>query len=236
MFKKHKDIFLFFVFTLFLTLTASAQGAISGKFEREVEDSHSNQITKGEFFYESPKKMTAKVSEPVNQLMFITENIMTIYYPAENRAFRIKSEDPIALPFAQFFMLAVEEDYGLEEMGYTLTKHEIKGDTLYTYWDPQPKYKKLLGVFILGETDRGIVYTEAKTPDGNPKVRSFYAKHIKQGNSYLPAEIYSEFYHESGGTTKEHLRFYDLKLDIVTPEWIQEFELPDSVSLKEVEW
>ena len=233
--KTQKYISIFFVFTLFLTLSSSAQGAISGKFEREVENSHSNEITKGEFFYEGPKKMTLKVSEPVNQFMFITENIMTIYYPAENRAFRISAKEPMALPFAQFFMVAVKEDYGLEEMGYTLTKHEIKGDTLYTYWDPQPKYKKLLGVFILGETDNGVVYTEAKTPDGKPKAKSFYAKHIKHGNSYLPAEIYSEFYDELG-TTKEHLRFYDLKLNIATPEWIQKFELPDSVRLKEVEW
>lgn len=235
MFKTHKDIFLFFVFALFAVLTSSAQGAISGKFEREVEDSHSNQITKGEFFYEGPKKMTIKVSEPVNQLMFIFGNIMTIYYPGENRAFRISAKHPIALPFAQLFAGALNEDYGLGEMGYTLTKHEIKGDTLYTYWDPQPKYKKLLGIFILGETENRIVYTEAKTPDGKPKAKSFYAKHIRYGNSYLPTEIYSEYYDKSE-ITKEHLRFDGFKLEIVTPEWIQKFELPDSVRLTEVEW
>ncbi len=235
MFEVQKTISFFVLLTLLTNFASSVQGSISGKFEREVEDSVSSQITKGEFFYEGPQKMTIKVSEPVNQLMYIDGTTMTIYYPAENTAFRISAKDPIALPFPQLFAGALEEDYGLGEMGYTLTKHEIKGDTLYTYWDPQPKYEKILGAFILGEAENRMVCTEVRGPDGATKAKSSYARHLRYGNSYLPTEIYSEYYDESG-TRKERLRFDALTFEIVTPEWIQEFELPDSVTLTEVEW
>jgi len=160
---------------------------------------------------------------------------MLIYYPVEKKAFRIKAKGLIPMPFIQNILSIMKDDYGLTETGYTLTKHERKGDTLYTYWTPPRKLKKHLGKFILGTANGVLVYAEAKNPKGKTAAKSFYKKHIELAGKQFPLEVRSEIF---GGPkrTEEFVTYSEVEFNIALPDRVTSFKLPDSVPVDEVEW
>jgi hypothetical protein len=127
------------------------------------------------------------------------------------------------------------DDYGLTEMGYTLAKHEAKGDTLYTYWDPPPSLKKRLGEFILGTTNGLLAYAEARNPNGRTAAKSFYKKHTELAGKYFPLEVHSEIY-DGSDRIEEYVAYSDVEFNIPLPDRVANFDLPDSIYVKEVEW
>ena len=208
---------------------------LSLKFERKTVQDDSTEIVKGIAYYKAPQRVFIQVQEPINQIMFIDQKVMLIYYPVEKKAFRIKTKGPIPMPFVQTILSVMKDDFGLTEMGYTLAKHERKGDTLYTYWDPPDKLKKNVGKFILGTTNGVLVYAEAREPKGEVAGKSFYKKHTELAGKYFPLEIRSEI-HDGSKCIEEHVSYSDVKLNISPPDGTVNFKLPDSVPVKEVEW
>ena len=225
---------------LLLTLNSLAQGVekldtISLEFQRKVVESDSTEIVKGIAYYQAPQKMFVQVQYPVNQIMLINGGTMLIYYPVEQKAFRIKAKGPIPMPFIQTVLSVMKDDYGLTEMGYTLAKHEKKGETLYTYWDPPRKLKKHLGRFVLGTVKDALVYTETRAAKGKATAKSFYKNHIELAGRRFPLEIHSEIIAGSKHT-KEFVSYRDVKLNVSLPDKVVNFQIPDSVPVKEVDW
>jgi outer membrane lipoprotein-sorting protein len=224
---------------LFILVSGTAKAEMLNTFSAQVErtlvEHNKEEIVKGIIYYQAPNNVVVEVHTPLEQIMAITDKVMLIYYPNAKKAFRIKSKNPIPPPFIQTIIGAMKEDYGLIKQGYTFIKHEKKGDTLYTYWEPPSKQKKNLGVFILGTLSNKLVYAEAQIPDGTPAVKSFYQKHLQFGDSYIPLDISSEYYNESD-IMREHIIFSDVKFNPVIPDHILEFKIPDGIPVKEVEW
>lgn len=232
-------MYIIFLILLF-ALNSVAYGTekldtISLKFERKVVQDDSTEIVKGIAYYQAPLKVFIEVNEPVKQIMVVDGEVMLIYYPVEQKAFRIKAKGLIPMPFIQNILSIMKDDYGLTETGYTLTKHERKGDTLYTYWTPPRKLKKYLGKFILGTADGVLVYAEAKNPKGKTAAKSFYKKHIELAGKQFPLEVRSEIF---GGPkrTEEFVTYSEVEFNISLPDRVTSFKLPDSVPVDEVEW
>jgi hypothetical protein len=225
---------------LFILVSGTAKSEMlntfSAQIERTLVEHNKEEIVKGIIYYQAPQEVFIEVDTPLEQIMAITDKVMLIYYPNAKKAFRIKSKNPIPPPFIQTIIGAMKEDYGLIKVGYTFIKHEKKGDTLYTYWEPPSKQKKFLGIFILGTLSNKLVYAEAQTPDGTPAVKSFYRKHLKFGDSYIPLDISSEYYDKSEIMRGEHIIFSDVKFNPVIPDRILNFKIPDGIPVKEVEW
>ena len=163
--KKLKYATLLLVAILILnvpTFSDQATGIMSLQFQREVTDKDSAETLKGTVYYQPLHKAFIEILEPISQLMVIDGKVMTIYYPVEKKAFRFHGQGPIPMPFIQNILSVMQDDYGLTEMGYSLTKHKTKADTLYTYWDPPKKLKKKLGQFVLGTSKNRLVYAEHK--------------------------------------------------------------------------
>ena len=228
------------ILTLLLILSPLAYGAeevdtISLKFERKVVEGSSTDIVKGIAYYQAPQKMFIQVQEPVNQIMLVNGGTMLIYYPVERKAIRIKAKGPIPMPFIQTVLSVMKEDYGLTEMGYTLWKHEIKGETLYTYWKPSDDLKEHFGLFTLGTINGMLVYTETKSPKGKDSAKSFYKKHIDLAGKSFPLEIRSEIVNGSR-RSETFVSYDDVKLNVSLPDEVTKFRVPDSVSIEEIEW
>lgn len=217
------------VLTALLTINT-----LSAEFERKLVTADSKETLKGIIYYH-PQKAVIEVNDPVHQIMTFSGNIMTIFYPEEGKAFRIKAKNLISIPFVQGFVQVIKEDYGLGELGYKLTRHETRGDTLYTHWSPPPKQKKILGMFTLVMVKEKLVYAEAQTPDGEPAVRSSYRNYAELNGKSFPLEIYSEIYSKSGLST-ESVTYSDVQFNLPLPERILNFTIPDSVSVKEIQW
>lgn len=205
------------------------------KFVRKVVQSDSTEVVKGIAYYQASEKVFIEVQGPISQIMIIDGGVMLIYYPVEKKAFRMKAKGPIPMPFVQAILSVMKDDYGLTEMGYTLAKHETKGDTLYTYWDPPRKLKKHLGKFILGTANSLLVYAEARNPKGKTVAKSFYRKHTELAGKYFPLEVRSEIY-DGSNRTEEYVVYSDVKFNIPLPDRVVNFKLPDSIDVKEVEW
>ncbi|MBM3242321.1 hypothetical protein FJZ31_39140 [Candidatus Poribacteria bacterium] len=215
--------------------TFESLSTFSAKVERRFVEHHKEEFVKGTIYYQAPNKVVVEVDTPLEQVMAITDKVTLIYYPNAKKAFRIKSKNPITPPFIQSIIGAMKADYGLTEAGYTMIKHERKEETLYTYWNPPSKMKKVLGIFIWGTVDNKIVYAETQTPDGKSVARSFYRNHIKFEDSYVPLEVFSEF-NDEAGLTQEHVTYSDVKFNPDLPERIVNFKIPDSIPVKEVKW
>jgi outer membrane lipoprotein-sorting protein len=208
---------------------------ISLKFERKVVQNNSTEIVKGIAYYKAPHRVFIEVQQPLKQIMIVEKDVLTIYYPVENKAFHIKSKGPIPMPFIQAILSAMKDDYGLSEAGYNLTKTEKKGNILYTYWDPPKEHKKKMGRFILG-TENGLLnYAEALDPKGKTVIKSFYQKHIEFNGKHFPLEARSEII-EGSKRTEEYVTYSDVKFNVSLPQEVVSFRLPDSVQVKEIEW
>ena len=52
----------------------------------------------------------------------------------EKQAFRFISEGRVPLPFVESIIQTTQAEYGLTAIGYTLDKHDVVDEVLYTYW------------------------------------------------------------------------------------------------------
>lgn len=208
---------------------------LSLRFEREFGDGHSKELVKGAMYFQAPEKVVLTVSEPVNQVMVVTPNAMTIYYPDEKKGFHITSKNPIPPPFIQGILAALKEDYGLVELGFELAEHGVKGDTLFTTWTPRKKHKKFLGRFVLGRVGDKVVYAEVKTPDEKYSAKSFYRNHVSFEGKHIPLEIFSITNDESGAKV-EHVTYREVQFNTALPDSLINFRVPAGVPVKEVEW
>ena len=94
--------------------------------------------------------------------MIAKGNILEIYYPEQKQAFRFISEGQIPLPLIETIIQSTQAEYGLTALGYTLDKHDVIDEVLYTYWTPPEKAKDKLGAVILGIRKDRLISAEVK--------------------------------------------------------------------------
>ena len=126
--------------------------------------------------------------------MVVQDKVLEIYYPLENQAFRFIAKGRIPLPFVESIIQSTQAEHGLTAIGYSLDRHEIVDDVLYTYWTPPEKAKDRPGTIILGSRADRLISAEVKTPDDKPAAKSIYRNHTKLGDSYIPMEVTSSLY------------------------------------------
>ena len=122
-------------------------------------------------------------------------------------------------------------------MGYTLEKHDIVDNVLYTYWKPPEKEKRTLGSVILGMRDDRLISAEVKNPKGHLVARTLYQNHSKMGLNYIPMRVLSSTY----GAQSELLRYEQIvysnpQMNVEPPNPILNFRIPESVKVQEVKW
>jgi len=230
-----RKIYLILILML-IVLNAYGQiiKTVSVKFTRIVKQKKSEEIIKGNIYYEGNKTIVV-TKEPLNQWMILENNIMLIYYPDKKKAIRIKSKNPVSLPFFHSFIGLVDENLGLAKLGYTIDKNELHGDTLFVYWKPPKKAENILGEFILSLKNNIIVSTKSKDPKGKTIIKTSYNSFIEHDNQFFPLEIKSVIYSGNNVTT-ESIIYNNPVFDESLPKQISQFTLPDDIEVKEVEW
>ena len=126
--------------------------------------------------------------------MVAKDKVLEIYYPVENRAFRFIAKTRIPLPFIESFLQSTQAEYGLTAIGYSLDRHEIADDVLYTHWTPPAKAKDKFGIVILGSHNGRLISAEAKIPDGQLTTKSLFRNHTRLGDGYFPMEVTYSLY------------------------------------------
>ena len=122
-------------------------------------------------------------------------------------------------------------------IGYTLDKHDVVDQILYTYWKPPEKAKDKLGRVILGMHNDRLISAEIKNPEGYIIGRSRYQNHSKIGINYIPMEVTSSTYGEKSEVLQqEKIVYSNPQVNIEIPNPILNFTIPESVEVKEVRW
>ncbi len=224
----------FIISILLITLINESPDTIFLNFERKAIQSNSTEIIKGVAYYKSPNRLFIEVNDPIKQIMIVEKNIMTIYYPEDNKAFHIKSKKPFTMPFINSIITVIKKDYGLTELGYTLVKHEKKDSKIYTYWEPPKDKKRIMGQFIIATEDNCLVYAELKNNEGKSVAKSFYRNHIKIDGKLFPMEVRSEIM-EGTNIMEEHITYSEVKFNVAIPKEILNFRIPNSVKIENVE-
>ena len=190
-----------FSITLLLTcflchvLHASPLKTLSLDFTRELTENDKTEHIAGTLHYDaSAARVVVEVTAPIKQIMVVKDKELEIYYPVEKQAFRFISEGRIPLPFVESIVQSTQAEHGLTAIGYSLEKHDIVNEVLYSYWSPPKKAKDKLGTIILGMQDDRLISAEVKNPKGHIIARSHYQNHSKVGMNYVPMMVTSSTY------------------------------------------
>ena len=229
---------LLFTSLLCTALHAAPLKILSLDFARELTEGDKKETITGTLHYDvKAARVVVEVTEPLKQIMVVQDKVLEIYYPVENQAFRFIAKGRIPLPFIESILQSTQAEYGLTAIGYSLDKHEIVDDVLYTHWTPPKKTKDKLGPVILGSRDGRLISAEVKTPDGKLNAKSFYRNHTRLGDSHIPMEVTSSIYGPNSEVLEhEHVVYSNSQLNAQPPAPILQFEIPESVEVKEVEW
>ncbi len=229
--------FFLFIFLLLFTSISLCQTfqTIEVEFERVYVNKDITEILGGKIFYQSPDDLRLLITKPIKQWMILRGNKFDIYYPDDKKAFRIISKFPPSLPLFEAFVGAVKEDYGLIELGYSMSTYGTKGETLFTYWDPPEKTSKTLGKFTLEFIENKIAYVEAINAKGKIIAKSFYRNHLSYGANYFPLEITTVRYFDSDSTF-EKVTYTNPVFDKKFSSDSTDFKIPFEVKVEEIEW
>lgn len=219
-------------------LFAAPIKTLSLDFTRELTEKGKTETTAGTLHYDAKaKRVVVEVSEPLAQIMLVTGKVLEIYYPKEKQAFRFISEGRIPLPFVESIIQSTQAEYGLTALGYSLNKHDVKDELLYTYWKPPKKARDKLGEVILGMRDDRLISAEVKNPDGRLAATSRYQHHSKLGDNYIPMEVNATLYGEkSTPLQQERIVYSNPQVDAEPPNPILTFTIPAPVKIKELRW
>ena len=231
-------IILLLIFLLVDSLYAAPLKTLSLEFTRELTENGKTEHIAGTLHYDlKAARVVVEVTKPVKQIMVVKDNVLEIYYPVEKQAFRFISEGRVPLPFVESIIQTTQAEYGLTAIGYTLDKHDVVEEVLYTYWKPPEKAKDTLGSVILGMHNDRLISAEVKNPEGYIIGRSRYQNHSKIGINYIPMAVTSSTYDaKSEVIQREQIVYSNPEVNAKTPNPMLNFTIPESAEVKESKW
>ena len=231
-------IILLLIFLFVDVLYAAPLKTLSLEFTRELSENGETEHIAGTLHYDvKAARVVVEVTKPVKQIMVVKDNVLEIYYPVEKQAFRFISEGRVPLPFVESIIQTTQAEYGLTAIGYTLDKHDVVEEVLYTYWSPPEKAKDTLGSVILGMHNDRLISAEIKNPEGYIIGRSRYQNHSKIGINYIPMKVTSSTYDTKSEVIQhEEIIYSNPAVNTKTPNPMLNFTIPESVEVKERKW
>lgn len=226
---------MFFLIAALLVSSPASMFNLVVNIERTVRSENKAETVKGLIFYQPPDDILLHVTEPVNQWIRFRDQSLLIYYPEHKQAFRILGNAPFTLLFFQAFVGVMQEGLGLTEMGFTLSRSEIRNDTLITYWLPPEKAKRMLGPVLIGMINDRISFMEVRNGKGKIIGRLNYGDYRKVSDVWLPLKI-SAFRVWGRDTTFETVTYSNPRMNVNLPQEVIDFKIPEDTEVREVRW
>lgn len=220
------------------SLHATPLKTLSLDFTRELTEYNETVHTTGTLHYDvKAARVVVSVVEPIKQIMVVKDNVLEIYYPLEQQAFRFISQGRVPLPFVESIIQSTQPEYGLTAVGYSLERHEIVADVLYTYWTPPKKATDKIGTVILGMRDNRLISTEVKNPKGDTIANSQYQNHSKVGMNFIPMTVTSKAYGANSEVLQhERIVYSNPQVNAVKLNPMLDFTIPESVKVEVIKW
>ncbi len=226
------------ILSLIRPLHAAPLKTLSMDFTREVTENGTKERIEGTLHYDVDRlKVVIDVKKPIRQIMVAEKNKLEIYYPNQKQAFRFISEGSVPLPLVESIIQSTQAEYGLDALGYSLNKHNIVDDILYTYWNPSEETQEKFGTVILGIQNEKLISAEVRNRKEIIVTRTLFQKHKKIGITYIPMQVTASNYGEKSEIIRfEKILFSQPQANSEKPNPILKFKIPQSVKVKEIKW
>jgi hypothetical protein len=205
------------------------------EFTRDFKQKNIEEKIEGLLYYQFPEKVIVFIHKPICQWMSFENNWILIYYPEDSIAFKFVSPYPVSFSFFETFLNVTKEDFGVCSRGYSLLSHEIKKDTLITYWKPPKGLSERIGDLKLVFVANRIVSSELKKITGEPLLKTSYSDHFNYGEYYFPLGISSMLFSDTD-TLFEKISYRNPIFNDSLPEDVINFEIPEGIKIEEIEW
>jgi hypothetical protein len=169
---------------------------------------------------------------PIEQWIWVLGQTLTVYYPAEKRALRLRDTTPVQLPFFEAFLNADGAELGLTRMGFRVATSSFDGDSLVTDWvSPESVSKQISGARTVYRGDR-LAGLEFIDPAGHPLARTRYGQYCEFGSAFFPLQIVTTRYQPS--FVVEHMSFSPPTFDSASLDSIAALRVPPDVAIDDI--
>lgn len=211
---------LFFVnlYSILFILIAFAQNSnaqgirvLSGSYiqEKYQSDSLIERIG-GQFVYDfvSVKVINEK---PYYQITQVLGNQMQIYYPEKAMAFEYSGKKPFDYPIISNLIPLMNDNYGLEELGFSIDSVYIKKDTTISWWKTPISENKGDFYFELKSVQDRLYSMSMVNKNSSLNTVSIFSEYGKVDSYFLPKLIVTKKW-ISGKSETEKLYFDSFSL------------------------
>jgi hypothetical protein len=220
---------------LLLAVLAGQVHPFSARFEQVTVADSRTDTARGTIFFAAPWRVYYQVDYPLNQLLSVVMNTMTVYYPDETLAYVIKTKSQVEAPMSQQSLGIADPAQAMSKMGFKLGKTSTVGDTTYVVWNPKDK-RAPLGRVTFGRVGRATVFVEVLRQNSRPVMRTRLSGHVQVDTFELPTRIATERFDDDGKQTLETMAYTALDTSTSFLETIGHFAVPARVKIKTYNW
>ena len=218
---------------LVLPLAGAGQAyqRISGEFLIKGKNADGTyQLSKGRFYYDRrSEKLALRLSFPYRELYVFHDTALYRFTDSNGQwVFQRRTRSPF-LPKLSPYGLLLEgkmSDFGLEKLGFKVSKVERQDSLVISTWDPPWLARKLLGkVRVATHKGRlfGVIFY---TPDDSVRVKQFYEDYRPIKGLYFPHRIV-QFAYQAGKETIQVTTYRHVVIDEKGHDRWYDFQLPD---------
>lgn len=207
----------------------TAGQGLSIDFRKESSTGGEKEVVLGTVHHVPPDLTMISVDFPLVQKVLVDSSSMTIYYPEEGTAIRLPVSGPFTLLFLQAFIGISDADFDLAQLGFDLSRTEIRSDSLLTWWTPPTTLSSAIGEAFTAFCGDRLAEVRFNDADGEPLQRSRFGEYTMHEGRAYPLSI--EMTTFSGEPKTEHFKFSNPTFDIDMPDSLVSLRLPPGVEI-----
>jgi len=220
---------------LLLTSLLAQVPPFSARFEQITAAQGEADTVRGTIYFAAPWRIYYQVDYPLNQLLSVVMNTMTVYYPDKALAYVIKGKSQVESPMSQQSLGTADPAQAMFEMGFKLGKTSTVGDTAYAVWNPKDK-RTPFGRVTFGRVGRATVFVEVMRRNGRPMMRARLSGHVQVDTFRLPTRTVTERFDTEGRRTLETQTYTGLDTSTDFLYTLARFALPPGTRIKTSNW
>jgi hypothetical protein len=205
-------------------------------FEQHTEGTRGVETKRGTFFFNVSGAVHIVTSSPSVQHVHILGKEMTLYYPREQKAYVIRSQNAIEPPILSPLLLATTPDFGLSSLGYSLERDRVQHDTVMTFWVSKDDESNIRSEAVITASRGRTLRIDVRDSATASNLRLQFENFVKMPNGrWLPLQLKSQ--KQAGDQQQlETTSLSEVRFNQSEPDSIRNFALPSGITPQQMQW
>ena len=187
---------------LSLSLGAQAFPGFGADFERTLQTAGGEEHSSGKIRIQFPGEVMIFVEEPLSQWLHYTDDYFLVHYPEQQASYKIPKKTEVSPPFISALISAVQEDFGLSKLGFTILSSSVDQDTLSVLWQAPDELKARISLVELKYLGQALVASRSYNSEQVLVAANTYARHISHHGYQVPLKTCAWQLTEAGPRTE----------------------------------